>query len=357
MSDNPPAVTNTEPVEPHQHDESCQEAPTEFYRPFARPRRLRRNEAIRRLVRETRLCPNDLIQPIFVKAGKNIKHPIKSMPGCFQFSVDQLKTEVSEIVKLGIPAVIIFGIPAQKDDIGSEGFSEQGIVQTAIKVIKDIAPHLLVISDICCCEYTSHGHCGVIAENCFNEKDVDNDLTLEVLQKQAISHALAGADILAPSGMIDGAVGCMREVLDQEGYYEIPILSYSNKYASSFYGPFREAAEGKPQFGDRQSYQMDPANSAEGLREARIDLEEGADMLMVKPAMSYLDIVYRIKQAYPDVPLGAYQVSGEYAMIKAASAQGWIDEQKVMLESLLSIKRAGADFILSYFAKAAAELL
>lgn len=337
----------------HDHDHDT----PDFYRPFQRPRRLRRNSAIRGLVRETILTSNDLIQPVFVKAGKDINNPIASMPGCFQFSVDQLHGEIKAITDREIPAILLFGVPETKDDIGSDGFSETGIVQTAIQAIKEQAPDLLVISDICCCEYTSHGHCGIIAPNCFNEQDIDNDLTLEILQKQAVSHAMAGADILAPSGMIDGAVGAMREVLDAEGFYELPILSYSDKYASSFYGPFRDATEGAPKFGDRRSHQMDPSNAAEALREAKLDLDEGADMLMVKPAMAYLDIIYRIKQAHPDTPLGAYQVSGEYAMIKAAAENGWLDEQKAMIESLLSIKRAGADFIITYFAKAAADLL
>lgn len=322
-----------------------------------RPRRLRRTEGLRRLVRETLLTTDHLVQPIFMKAGEGIRRPIGAMPGCYQLSVDQLGPEIAEICALKIPAVLLFGIPEKKDATGSDAFCERGIVQRAIAAIKAQAPELLVISDLCCCEYTDHGHCGVITTNSFGEQDVDNDLTLDLLQQQAQSHARAGADIVAPSGMMDGAVQAIRSALDAAGFLEVPILSYSVKYASSFYGPFREAAEGKPQFGDRRSYQMDPCNAFEALKEAALDIEEGADMLMVKPALPYLDIIYRVKQQFPEMPLAAYHVSGEYAMLKAAAERGWLDEERVMMESLMAIRRAGADFIITYFAKAAAALL
>lgn len=321
-----------------------------------RLRRMRASSAMRAMIRETHLQASDFILPLFIREGHNIQKPISSMPGHSQFSVDQLDKELVEIQRLQIPAVILFGIPEHKDEMGGAALQANNVIVQAIKKIKQRCPELLVISDVCCCEYTSHGHCGVLhAKNAM--MDVDNDGTLPLLVQQAVLHADAGADIIAPSGMMDGMVAALRTGLDQHGHSELPILSYAVKYASSFYGPFREAAEGAPQFGDRKTYQMDPANANEALREAQLDLDEGADMLMVKPAQSYLDIIYRVKQAHPSIPLCAYQVSGEFAMIKAAAANGWIDESKVMLESLLSIKRAGADFMITYFAKQAAQLI
>lgn len=323
--------------------------------PNTRLRRLRQPQ-VRVLVRETELSVNDLVFPLFIRHGQNVKNPINTMPGHYQLSIDYLPETIDEILALNIPAVILFGIPAHKDDIGSDAWHDDGIVQQAIATIKDMAPNLLVISDCCFCEYTNHGHCGVI-----NDKtgwpDIDNDATLELLARQAISHAAAGSDIIAPSGMIDGMVTTIRQALDNEGYETIPILSYAVKYASALYAPFREAAEGAPQFGDRRTYQMDPANGQEALREAALDINEGADMLLVKPAQYYLDIIYRIKQHFPAVPLGGYQVSGEFAMIKAAAANGWIDEKQVVLESLYAIKRSGASFLISYFAKDVARWL
>lgn len=325
--------------------------------PTHRPRRLRTSQAMRDLIAETHLSVKDFVCPLFIRAGKQIKNPISSMPGQFQFSVDNLKPEILEIKKLGIPAVLLFGIPAKKDACGSDSWSEQGVMQQAIREIKTIAPELLIIADLCFCEYTDHGHCGIVEKNHLGEWDVHNDKTLAILAKQAVSLAKAEADIIAPSGMMDGMVKAIRESLDDHSFENVTILSYAVKYASSFYGPFREAAEGAPQFGDRKTYQMDPRNSNEALKEAELDVKEGADMLMVKPAQRYLDIIYRVKQQFPYVPLGAYQVSGEFAMIKAASEKGCIDEQKAMLESLIAIKRAGADFIISYFAKEAAKIL
>jgi porphobilinogen synthase len=326
------------------------------FKPILRPRRLRHNPVIRDLVRETELNINDLVHPIFIKTGQNIKNPITSMPGYFQLSVDNLEVEVQEIVNLGIKSVILFGIPECKDELGSDSYSANGIIQQTIKKIKSINNELLVISDICFCEYTSHGHCGVVNEKA-GYPDVDNDATLELLVKQAVSHAEAGTDIIAPSGMIDGMVGAIREGLDAHGYNHIPILSYSVKYSSAMYGPFRIAAEGAPKFGDRKTYQMDFANSEEALKEAMMDVEEGADMLMVKPAHTYLDIIYKIKQAYPYMPLAAYHTSGEFAMLKAAIANGWLDEKRSVFEVLTSIKRAGADFIITYFTKEVAAWL
>lgn len=320
-----------------------------------RPRRLRRTPALRAMVRETHLQKEQLIQPIFVKAGQGIHQAVTSMPGMYQFSLDTLAQEIEEIVSLGLSHVLIFGVPQEKDDIGSASWQAQGIVQQAIRLCKQVAPQLTVIADCCFCEYTAHGHCGMVVKQ-HDVPDLDNDQTLALLAKQAISLAKAGADIIAPSGMIDGMVEVIRESLDAQGFAHVPVMSYAVKYASSFYGPFREATEGAPQFGDRKSYQMDPANKLEALREAALDVEQGADFLMVKPAMPYLDIVYAVKQTYPEVPLVAYQVSGEYAMIKAAAANGWLDEKQVMLESLLSIKRAGADIIITYFAKDFARL-
>jgi porphobilinogen synthase len=321
-----------------------------------RMRRLRDNPAIRALVRETVLSVNDMVLPLFVKEGHELKVPIDSMPGQFQFSIDQLPHEIEQIVALNIPAVMLFGIPAHKDAKGSDALCEDGIIQRAVRAIKAIAPDLLVMTDLCFCEYTDHGHCGVIEKTTTGFR-VENDATLELLVAQAITHAKAGADVIAPSGMMDGMIGAIRTGLDHAGFTHLPLLSYAVKYASGFYGPFREAAEGAPQFGDRTGYQMDPANGRESLREAALDVVEGADMLMVKPALSYLDVIYRVKAAHPDVPLGAYCVSGEYAMIKAAGERGWVNETQVMLEVLTSIKRAGADFIVNYFAKDVARLL
>jgi len=319
--------------------------------PTTRLRRMRATEAHRRMVRETALSVNDLIYPLFVVPGKHIRREISSMPGSFQLSVDQVITEAKEVSSLGIPAVILFGIPEHKDETGSEAYSSGGIVQQAIKAVKDSVPELLVITDVCLCEYTDHGHCGVVKGG-----QILNDPTVELLAKEALSHAKAGADIIAPSDMMDGRVSAIRKVLDGDGFEYIPILSYAAKYASGFYGPFREAAESTPQFGDRRSYQMDPANSREAMREAALDIEEGADMVMVKPALAYLDIICKIKERW-DLPVAAYNVSGEYAMVKAAGRLGWIDEGRVMMEILTSIKRAGADVILTYFAKEAARAL
>ncbi|HVV67845.1 MAG TPA: porphobilinogen synthase [Gammaproteobacteria bacterium] len=324
--------------------------------PTTRLRRLRYSAKLRDLVRETHLSVNDIILPLFVKAGSGIRQPIASMPGHFQLSCDLLVDEIKTIKALGIPGVILFGIPAFKDATGSSANQADGVIQQAIKIIKDCAPDLLVITDLCFCEYTDHGHCGVMKQHS-GLWDVDNDATLELLAAQAVSHARAGADIIAPSGMMDGMVAAIRQGLDTEGYPELPILSYSAKYCSAFYGPFRAAAESAPQSGNRRSYQMDPANGGQALREVALDLTEGADLVMVKPAGAYLDIIYRVSQAFPGVPLGAYQVSGEFAMIKAAAANGWVDEQQAALESLIAIKRAGARFILSYFAKQVAQWL
>ncbi len=303
------------------------------------------------MVKETSLSPDDFIYPLFVVPGKGIKREIASMPNCYQESIDEIVKNSKEIHSLGIPAVIIFGIPEQKDEIGSEAYSETGIVQNCIKAIKDAVPELYVITDVCLCEYTSHGHCGIV-ENGY----VNNDKTIELLAKEALSHAIAGADMVAPSDMMDGRVSAIRSALDQAGFSNIPIMSYAVKYASAFYSPFREAAESTPQFGDRRSYQMDPANRREALKEARLDIEEGADIIMVKPALSYLDIISDVRNNF-DIPVAAYNVSGEYSLVKAASRMGWIDEEKVMMEILTSIKRAGADLILTYFAKDAAKLL
>ena len=302
-------------------------------------------------MRETSLSPGNFIYPLFVGPGKGGAQPISSMPGLAQLSVDRVVSECGEAAALGIPGVILFGIPIHKDPVGSEAYADNGVVQQAIRAIKEKVPDLLVITDVCLCEYTDHGHCGVIKNG-----DVDNDATLELLANEALSHARAGADIVAPSDMMDGRVAAIRKTLDQNGFEQVAIMSYAAKYASGFYGPFREAAESTPQFGDRRSYQMDVANTDEALREVELDIREGADIVMVKPAMAYLDIVYRVKQKF-GYPVAAYNVSGEYSMIKAAGANGWIDEQRIMLEVLLSIKRAGADIILTYFAKQAAGLL
>ncbi len=322
-----------------------------MFQPLYRPRRLRLNENIRRMVRETKLSPDDFIYPLFVCHGKGVKKEIGSMPGNYQQSIDNLVKDCEEVRDLGIPAVILFGIPEHKDEVGSEGYSDDGIVQHAIKAIKNKMPDLTVITDVCLCEYTSHGHCGVIKNG-----TVENDATLELLAKEALSHAKAGADMVAPSDMMDGRVGAIRETLDEHGYFDVPIMAYAAKYASAFYGPFREAAESTPQFGDRRSYQMDPPNSREAMREVALDIEEGADIVMVKPALAYLDIIYQVKQQF-NLPVAAYNVSGEYSIIKAAAKMGWIDGERAMMESLISIKRAGADMILTYFAKEAAKAL
>jgi porphobilinogen synthase len=319
--------------------------------PTYRPRRLRRNQKLRELVRETALSVNDFIYPLFVGPGKNQVQPVSSMPGVAQLSVDRAVAECAEVASLGIPGVILFGIPERKDALGTDAYADDGIVQQAIGAIKAKIPELLVITDVCLCEYTDHGHCGVIKNG-----DVDNDATLPLLVQESLSHARAGADIIAPSDMMDGRVGAIRKALDQNGFEQIPIMAYAAKYASGFYGPFREAAESTPQFGDRRSYQMDPANADEALREVELDIREGADIVMVKPALAYLDIIYRVKQKF-GYPVAAYNVSGEYSMIKAAGQNGWIDEGRIMMEVLFAIKRAGADMILSYFAKDAARLL
>ena len=313
-----------------------------------RPRRLRYNANIRDLVRETNISVNDLVAAIFVKHGNNEKTPISTMPGFFHYTIDKIDEEVNEIVALGIKALIIFGLPSTKDSEGSDSYKDDGIVQQAIRKIKTIAPSLLVISDICFCQYTSLGHCGIAHEH-NGVITVANDKSLELLAKQAISHAKAGADILAPSGMLDGMVKTIRNALDKEGFYKIPILSYAVKYRSAMYGPFGEAAGGAAKTGDRQTYQMDPANSNEALREAMLDIEEGADMLMVKPAHTYLDVIFKVKQAYPYIPLAAYHPSGEYMMLKSAIANGSIDEKGSVMEVMTSIKRAGANFIITYF--------
>lgn len=318
--------------------------------PTTRLRRLRRHPRLRELVRETTLNVQDLILPLFIRHGREQRIPINSMPGHFQLSVDQLKSELQEIKKCGIPAVILFGIPETKDPTGSDARNENGIIQQAIHEIKSHDDSLLVITDVCYCEFTDHGHCGLIVED-HGHYDVDNDQTLVLLQDQAVSHAKAGADMVAPSGMMDGMIEAIRSGLDENGFSAIPIMSYAAKYSSGFYGPFREAAESTPQFGDRSTYQMDPANGNEAIREVGLDVLEGADLLMVKPALSYLDIIRRVKEAHPEIPLAAYNVSGEYAMIKAAAKNGWIDEKRVALEVLTSIRRAGADMILTYHAK------
>ncbi len=319
--------------------------------PVHRPRRLRAKESIRRLVRETHLRVDDLIYPLFVIAGKNIRNEIPSMPGCYQESVDVVIKNAKEVYDLGIPAVILFGIPEHKDELASHAYSDEGVIQQAIKAIKDKVPELYIITDVCLCEYTSHGHCGIVRGN-----EILNDPTLELLQKEAVSHARAGADMVAPSDMMDGRVKAIRDALDKEGFSHIPIMSYAAKYASAFYGPFREAAQSAPQFGDRHSYQMDPPNRREALREVRLDIEEGADIVMVKPALSYLDIISDVRNNF-DIPVAAYNVSGEYSLVKAASRMGWIDEKRITLEILTSIKRAGADLILTYHAKDVARWL
>ncbi|NQS72332.1 MAG: porphobilinogen synthase [Desulfobulbaceae bacterium] len=319
--------------------------------PEYRPRRMRQNAAFRAMIRETRLDAAQLVLPVFVLPGKGKREAVASMPGVLRFSVDELVKEAKECLALGVRSMILFGLPEKKDGLGSGAYAKNGIVQRAIRELKDKVPAMMVITDVCLCEYTDHGHCG-----CLDGEEVENDATLELLAKTALSHAEAGADMVAPSDMMDGRVSEIRSTLDEAGLYKVPIMSYAVKYASAFYGPFRDAAECAPQFGDRRAYQMDPANSREALREATLDVEEGADILMVKPALSYLDIISRLHDEF-DLPVAAYQVSGEYAMIKAAGERGWIDEEKVMEESLISIRRAGADIILTYFAKDMARLL
>ena len=319
--------------------------------PDYRPRRLRKNENLRRMIRETRLSVDDLVCPLFVTHGSGVKTPIDSMPGQFQLSIDTLVKEVKKIRDLRIPAILLFGIPETKDEEGSGAWVEDGVIQQAVRRIKDKVPDILVITDVCLCEYTSHGHCGVLSGN-----EVDNDATLEVLARTALSHARAGADMVAPSAMMDGQVLSIREALDEEDFEDIPIMAYAAKYASCFYGPFRDAAEGAPQFGDRTSYQMDPPNGREALREIALDVTEGADIIMVKPALPYLDIIRMARDEF-DLPVAAYSVSGEFAMIKAADEKGWLDGKRAMMEALVSIKRAGADIIITYFAQEAAELL
>ncbi len=320
--------------------------------PQLRLRRLRRSETVREMVRETSLAPSDFIYPLFVCHGREVKTPIESMPGCYQLSLDQLLTEVMEVAELGISGVMLFGLPTFKDEVGTEAYDPQGIVQEAVKMIKQTAPRLFVITDVCLCEYTDHGHCGIID----SDGTVDNDRTLDLLARSALSHADAGADMVAPSAMMDGQVKAIRDALDQGGHSEVPILAYAAKFASAFYGPFREAAGSTPQFGDRRGYQMDPANARMALRELEQDIGEGADMVMVKPALAYLDVLNRARGRFQH-PLAAYNVSGEYAMVKAASAAGWLDEKRIALEILTSIKRAGADIILTYHAKDASRWL
>ena len=322
-----------------------------MYYPDYRPRRLRKNENFRRMIRETKLSVDDLVYPLFVVPGKDKKKPIHSMPGNFQMSIDHILKEVQKTKDLGIPAILLFGIPDKKDELASGAFTQDGIIQQAVRRIKDKVPDILVITDVCLCEYTSHGHCGMIEKG-----DVDNDTTLEVLAETALSHAKAGVDMVAPSAMMDGQIRAIRECLDEAGYDNLPIMAYSAKYASCFYGPFREAAESVPQFGDRKAYQMDPANSDEAIREINLDVEEGADIIMVKPALPYLDIIRRAREEF-DLPVAAYNVSGEFAMIKAAAQLGWLDGERAMMEALTSIKRAGADIIITYFAQDTAKLL
>ncbi len=312
--------------------------------PVHRPRRLRQSSIIRGMVRETILTPDDLIYPMFVTFGKGVRKEISSMPGCFQLSVDEIVKEAGKVFKLGIPAILLFGIPEHKDEKASEAYSAEGIVQQAIRAIKEKVPELVIITDVCLCEYMSHGHCGIVKNG-----EVLNDPTLELLAKEALSHVRAGADMVAPSDMMDGRVASIREILDSNGLEDIPVISYAAKYASAFYGPFREAAESTPSFGDRKSYQMDPANRREALREVALDIDEGADIVMVKPAMSYMDIISDVKESF-GVPVAAYNVSGEYSMVKAAASLGWIDEMKIVLELLTSMKRAGADLIFTYHA-------
>ena len=316
-----------------------------------RPRRLREKRLLRRMVRETALRPDDFVYPLFVVHGRGVREPIGAMPGQFRVSIDELVKEAKDAAGMGIPAILLFGVPADKDARASEAYADDGIIQQAVRAVKDRVPDLLVITDVCLCEYTSHGHCGVVEDG-----TVRNDPTLELLARTAVSHAEAGADLVAPSDMMDGRVGAIREALDETGCTDTPIMAYSAKYASVFYGPFREAADSAPQFGDRRGYQMDPANGVEAMREIALDIDEGADIVMVKPALPYLDVIARAKSDF-GVPLAAYSVSGEYAMIKAAGQLGWLDEKRAMMEALTSIRRAGADIIITYFAKDAARVL
>src|SRR5512143_3707137 len=313
--------------------------------PSGRPRRLRRSERLRAMVRETTVSPAHLIYPLFVAPGEGLRREIASLPGCFHLSVDEIAREAEEVERLGIGGVILFGLPSAKDAVGSEGYADDGVVQRAVRAIRGACRELLVFTDVCLCEYTSHGHCGVVEDG-----EVQNDPTLALLAKMAVSHAKAGAHVVAPSDMMDGRVGAIREALDEAGFEELPILSYAAKYASAFYGPFREAADSAPQFGDRRGYQMDPGNAREALREVALDVAEGADMVMVKPALPYRDVIRAVAETC-DRPLAAYNVSGEYAMVKAAAARGWVDEERMMREVLTSIRRAGADVILTYHAK------
>jgi len=319
--------------------------------PDTRGRRLRRSAALRRMVRETRLSPDDLVWPLFVVGGKDVRRPIEAMPGQFQLSIDRLLEAAREAQDLGIPGVILFGVPDRKDALGTSAYAADGIVQRAVRALKDKLPDLAVITDVCLCQYTDHGHCGVVEQG-----RIHNDATLELLARTAVSHAKAGADLVAPSDMMDGRVGEIREALDENGFEEVAILAYSAKYCSAFYGPFRTAADSAPKFGDRRSYQMDPANALEALREVTMDIEEGADIVMVKPALAYLDVIQRVRQEF-DLPVAAYNVSGEYAMVKAAEERGWLDGKRAMMETLTAIKRAGADLILTYFAPEAARWL
>ena len=319
--------------------------------PLYRPRRLRESPLVRKMVRETALRTDDLVYPLFTLHGRGVREPIPSMPGQFRLSIDELLKECKDAASMGIPAVLLFGIPQQKDARGSEAYAEDGIIQQAVRAVKETIPDLLVITDVCLCEYTSHGHCGVVEDG-----RVRNDPTLELISRTALSHVEAGADMVAPSDMMDGRVAAIREALDESGYQETPIMAYSVKYASAFYGPFRDAAGSAPQFGDRRTYQMDPANAVEAMREVALDVDEGADIVMVKPALAYLDIISRVKAEF-GLPVAAYSVSGEYAMIRAAGQLGWIDEERVMVEALTGIRRAGADIIITYFAKDLARLI
>ncbi|MGB5751212.1 MAG: porphobilinogen synthase [Desulfobacterales bacterium] len=319
--------------------------------PDYRPRRLRQSEALRRMIRETSLTVNDLILPLFVIGGSNVKNPIQSMPGHFQLSIDNFLNTAKEAHELGIPAIVLFGVPDKKDSLGTQAYAGDGIVQKATRAVKDKFPELVVITDVCLCQYTDHGHCGVVEGN-----TIDNDASLDLIARTALSHAKAGADMVAPSDMMDGRVGEIREILDENSFSQIPIMSYAAKYCSAYYGPFRSAADSAPKFGDRRTYQMDPANALEAIREVTMDIEEGADIIMVKPALAYLDIICRVREEI-DLPVAAYNVSGEFSMIKAAEKMGWIDGPKVMMETLTSIKRAGADMILTYFAVEAAKAL
>ncbi|MCK6624042.1 MAG: porphobilinogen synthase [Anaerolineae bacterium] len=320
--------------------------------PVARPRRLRQNGGLRRLVRQTTLTPADFIYPMFIRHGQNVRQEVSSMPGVYQQSVDMLPAEAAELRSLGIPAVMLFGLPAEKDPVGRENFAPDGIVQQAIRALRQADPDLVIMTDVCLCEYTDHGHCGLVEDG-----QILNDPTLEILGQVAVSHARAGATIVGPSAMMDGQVAAIRRALDEAGFPQIPIMGYSAKFASGFYGPFREAADSPPQFGDRSTYQMDPANNREAMREIALDVAEGADIIMVKPALPYLDIIRQARDTFPDLPLAAYNVSGEYSMLKAAARLGWLDEKRVALESLTAIKRAGADMILTYWAKDAARWL